>query len=67
MITIAPVSWPYHEDPVDCWRIYPDGLRALYDEVGLRTELALCEGLEPPPDLSREKWFLTKQAANALS
>ena len=22
VITISPVSWPYHEAPIDCWRIY---------------------------------------------
>src|SRR5207249_4485149 len=35
VITINPVSWPYHEAPVDCWRVYPDGMKALYDEAGL--------------------------------
>ncbi len=35
VITISPISWPYHEAPVDCWRIYPEGLRALHEEAGL--------------------------------
>lgn len=35
VITIAPVSWKYHPAPVDCWRIYPDGMKALYDHAGL--------------------------------
>jgi SAM-dependent methyltransferase len=26
---IAPSSGPEHRFPVDCWRVYPDGLRAL--------------------------------------
>ena len=25
IIVISPISWTYHEFPVDCWRIYPDG------------------------------------------
>lgn len=66
VITIAPVSWPYHEDPVDCWRIYPEGLRALYQSAGLDTELALCATLEPQPDLRREKWFLAKQTVKSF-
>jgi len=29
VITINPISWGFHEAPVDCWRIYPDGMKAL--------------------------------------
>lgn len=39
--TITPVSWPYHEAPVDCWRIYPEGMRALLDDTSL--EVLHCE------------------------
>jgi SAM-dependent methyltransferase len=46
VITINPVSWPYHEAPVDCWRIYPEGMRALYEEAGLTVEYTTCESLE---------------------
>lgn len=46
VITIAPVSWTYHEQPVDCWRIYPEGMRALYEEAGLKVDLCLFETLE---------------------
>jgi SAM-dependent methyltransferase len=35
VITIAPVSWKYHKCPVDCWRIYPDGMNALYEHAGI--------------------------------
>jgi SAM-dependent methyltransferase len=48
VVTINPVSWPYHEAPVDCWRIYPEGMRALYEEAGLRVELCRFETLELP-------------------
>jgi SAM-dependent methyltransferase len=47
VITINPVSWPYHEAPVDCWRIYPEGMRALYEEAGLHVEIAEVATLEP--------------------
>ncbi len=48
VITINPVSWPYHEAPVDCWRIYPEGHRALAEEAGLTVELTKFECLELP-------------------
>jgi hypothetical protein len=25
----APAIWQYHPSPKDCWRIFPDGMRAL--------------------------------------
>lgn len=49
VITVAPVSWPYHEAPVDCWRMYPDGLTALYDDAGLEVMLAQWGSVELEP------------------
>jgi SAM-dependent methyltransferase len=46
VITINPVSWPYHEYPIDCWRAYPEGMRALYDEAQLSVITSSCESLE---------------------
>jgi SAM-dependent methyltransferase len=46
VVTIAPVSWPFHEAPVDCWRAYPDGLRALYEDAGLEVLVAEWGSLE---------------------
>jgi len=46
VITVAPVSWPYHEAPQDCWRIYPEGLKALYEDVGLEVVFADWDSLE---------------------
>lgn len=31
----SPNTWGYHGYPSDCWRVWPDGLRALMDEAGL--------------------------------
>lgn len=31
----SPNSWPFHEHPVDCWRVWPDGMGALFEEAGL--------------------------------
>ena len=46
VITIAPVSWPYHEYPIDCWRAYPEGMKALYEDSGLSVITSACESLE---------------------
>ncbi len=48
VITISPVSWEYHEAPVDCWRMYPEAMRALSERAGLEVELSWCGSLEPP-------------------
>jgi len=46
VITINPVSWHYHESPVDCWRIYPEGMRALSDDAGLDVVLSEWGSIE---------------------
>lgn len=48
VITIAPVSWFHHPFPVDCWRIYAEGMKTLYDEAGLEIKLCKTETLEVP-------------------
>jgi SAM-dependent methyltransferase len=46
VITINPVSWPYHEAPIDCWRAYPEGMKALYEDACLDVLLSVWESLE---------------------
>jgi 2-polyprenyl-3-methyl-5-hydroxy-6-metoxy-1,4-benzoquinol methylase len=46
VITINPVSWPYHEQPIDCWRAYPEGMMALYEDAHLTVITSRCESLE---------------------
>jgi SAM-dependent methyltransferase len=46
VITINPVSWPFHEHPIDCWRAYPEGMKALYEEGRLTVIMSRCESLE---------------------
>ena len=48
VVLITPISWPYHAAPIDCWRIYPDGMKSLLEESGLKTELCLFESREFP-------------------
>jgi SAM-dependent methyltransferase len=47
VVTVSPLSWPYHEAPVDAWRIYPEGMRALSEAAGLEVELSEFGTLEP--------------------
>ncbi len=46
VITICPLNWPYHEAPVDCWRIYPEGMNSLYEDAGLGMVFGKSESLE---------------------
>ena len=46
VITINPVSWPYHEHPIDCWRAFPEGMQALYEDASLEVLLSIFESLE---------------------
>lgn len=46
LIIICPVSWPYHEAPIDSWRIYPDGMKALAEKVDLNILLAQFKSYE---------------------
>jgi SAM-dependent methyltransferase len=48
VIIINPVSWPYHTHSVDCWRIFPDGMRALLDDTRLRVIDSRFGSLEIP-------------------
>lgn len=46
VVTVNPTSWPYHEAPVDCWRMFPEGMRALYEHASLNVKLSQMESLE---------------------
>jgi ubiquinone/menaquinone biosynthesis C-methylase UbiE len=47
VISVNPVSYGYHESPIDCWRIFPEGMKALYDDCGLDSIVCIAEALEP--------------------
>lgn len=49
VVTVAPVSWPYHPAPLDCWRIYPEGMAALCEYAGLVAETIWWGSIEPRP------------------
>lgn len=34
IIIIAPISWPIHFAPIDCRRVYPEGMKSIVDNVG---------------------------------
>lgn len=48
IIIITPVSWCFHAAPIDCWRIYPDGMKALLEDAGLTVVKCLFESKELP-------------------
>ena len=48
VVLICPVSWPYHAAPLDCFRIYPDGMKALLEDAGLETIKCQFESEELP-------------------
>ena len=55
IILISPISWPYHEAPIDCWRIYPDGMKALVEDfTSLKILLCKQETLEEELIMSPE-------------
>jgi len=72
VIIIVPVSWAYHPAPHDCWRIYPQGMRALFDEAGLEELLVTWQSLEAPgyarylPGVSAEFLSPKRRLANKL-
>ena len=34
-VCIAPNTWRYHPHPLDCWRVWPEGMTALFEYAGL--------------------------------
>lgn len=38
LFLLAPITWCVHRNPVDCWRIMPDGMRVLLEDAGLIEE-----------------------------
>lgn len=45
----APNTWVYHEYPIDCWRVWPDGMRALFDEADIECLEAYITGEPDKP------------------
>lgn len=55
LIFVNPVSWPYHPSPHDCWRILPDGYKALFESVSIDHVFSFTGNLVPiEPHLARE-------------
>ena len=67
VITINPVSWPYHEAPLDCWRAYPDGMKALYEDSSLEVLLSRWESLETPGHSRYIPWTFPKPPAGPVA
>lgn len=39
---IAPHTWGYHEHPIDCWRVWPDGMRGLFRHASIEEQRVYC-------------------------
>ncbi len=46
VITVAPLNWGYHAEPIDCWRAYPEAMKGVYDDAGLTVVTALFESTD---------------------
>ena len=46
---VAPITIQYHRAPVDCWRVYPQGARALMEDAGLERIFARIKQLDDSP------------------
>jgi SAM-dependent methyltransferase len=66
VVTVNPVNWAYHANPVDCWRIFPDGMRALHEDAGLTTTVAVFDHLDPTPMNPPAAYPLLKQGLRRL-
>jgi SAM-dependent methyltransferase len=47
LVFVNPLSWPYHPSPQDCWRILPDGYKALFEECGIEHEFSMSGNVVP--------------------
>jgi SAM-dependent methyltransferase len=51
LCVIAPYAWEYHTFPIDCWRLYSDGMRGLLEGAGLHVLSAHMTEFTPAPHL----------------
>lgn len=56
---INPVSWPYHEAPLDCWRIFPSGMEAIAKYCELEVAMSLFESEEKKQLLAMDSKIIT--------
>lgn len=59
IFTINPVSWPFHEAPLDCWRIFPSGIEAIAKYSQLEVVKCLFESEEKNQLLAKDKKIVT--------
>ena len=55
LIIVTPVSWQEHRSPYDCWRVFPDGARALFEMAGIEPLLVKMETLDHSPESRRHQ------------
>lgn len=51
VVVICPgITTPYHREPIDCWRIWPDGFVSLFKYIDLECEFTVSEHIVPEND-----------------
>ena len=64
---LAPSAGPEHRFPVDCWRVYPDGMRAVARYAGLEVLEAVTQWEDLPEyDNESNKWHDSMLVARKL-
>ncbi len=48
LVLVAPVTWGtrHHKNPLDCFRILPDGMKAIIEESGCKCLMAMMENMK---------------------
>jgi SAM-dependent methyltransferase len=46
----APYAWPYHTFPIDCWRFYPEAMKAMMRMAGLVVDKVYMKEFGKNPD-----------------
>ena len=54
IVTISPVSWPYHLAPIDCWRLYPEAFKVVAEHIGMEVVEIAYESLELNHELVKQ-------------
>lgn len=47
----APYMWVFHQHPIDCWRVYPDGMKAVMESVNLRVKSTYMRTFQETPHM----------------
>lgn len=67
LCVIAPYQWVYHPHPVDCWRVFPDGMRALLEDAGLTVLETYRAENSPNPDCKGDTVGIARKCGDSFT